>query len=111
MHLTSDDAAVTFSHHTFQATESNIIRLPWFSPKADCLQPFEVRLTTASLALFYPTFHLNCLSELANCISIPASLFRYLRVCVQPYHFVVQLFNAKMNQYFYNFTPFACELL
>merc|ERR1712035_290190 len=62
------------STHTslLKKVESKAFRLINSPPLTDCLQSLKIRLSVASLSVFYRYFHGNCSSELANCMPTPS---------------------------------------
>ena len=85
----------------------NIINSP---PLTDCLDSLSQRHNVASLSIFYRYFHVDCSSELANCM--PPLLLRFcctrLSTSSHPYSF--HLPNARVNQYLHSFIPYTGKL-
>lgn len=98
----ADHCAVTsWWTHTapLNRIETKDICLIIYLPLSDCLQPFKVCCSVASLAIFYHYFHANCSSTLADCMPPPLLWSCCTRFLAQSHPNAVQPLNAKVNQY------------
>ena len=83
--------------------ESKAFRLINSPPLTACFNSLSHRRNVVSLSIFYVYFHVDCSSELANCIAPPVPLPRCTRFSTSSYHYAVHLSNARGNQYLHSF--------
>ena len=62
------------------------------------------------LSIFYRYFHVDCSSELANCMPPPLPRSRCTRLSTSPHSYSVHLPNARVNQYLHFFIPYTGKL-
>ena len=100
------------STHTplLNRVQSKTFRLINSPPLTDCLDSLSHRRIVASLSLFYSYFHIDCSSELANCMPPPYSRPRCTRLSNSLHPYSVHLSNARVNQYLHSQIPYTGKL-
>ncbi len=100
------------STHTalLDGVESKAFRLISSPPLTSCLLPLKSCCSVASLSIFYPYFHANCSSELANCMPPLLPRPRCTRLSSQAHSYTDQTPYARVNQYLLSFLPVTGKL-
>ena len=90
--------------------ESKTFRLIDSPLLTECLQRLTLGRNVAYLAIFYRSFHVNCSSELANCMPPLFPRSHSTRFSVRSHLYSVHPPYARVNQYLHSFFPSTGKL-
>ncbi len=90
--------------------ESKAFRPIRSPPLTSCLLPLKFRRYVTSLSIFYRYFHVNCSSELANCMPPLLPRPRCTRLSLQAHSYAVQTLYARVNQCLFSFFSLTGKL-